>query len=194
MVVVFFGKFCSVTDQQVRGWLAARWTIIRRSCRLADFEPDDLIAVVDVSAPVDAYSTGIPATDYPTAPASPQYYHQYPPPSPRNTEPYRSDDEICPQTPEYCPYFGDDAEDDFPIDLTLSPTPIPRRAPASTTPPTPPSPPTRYATAPARRLLRRGRSRRSASGRRSRSNSARCARRGSVSLGRRRVGTVRLVS
>ena len=39
MVVVFFGKFCSVTDQQVRGWLAARWTIIGRRCRLADRGP-----------------------------------------------------------------------------------------------------------------------------------------------------------
>jgi hypothetical protein len=34
--------------------------------------PEDLIPVVDISAPVDAFSTGIPATDYPAAPASPQ--------------------------------------------------------------------------------------------------------------------------
>ena len=39
MVVVFFGKFCSVTDQQVRGWLAACRIIIRRRCRLADRGP-----------------------------------------------------------------------------------------------------------------------------------------------------------
>mgnify|MGYP003444313883 CR=1 FL=1 len=60
---------------------AAGWQIV---------DPDDLIPVVDISAPVDAYSTGVPATDYPTTPASPQYYPQYP--SPRTPEPYRSDD------------------------------------------------------------------------------------------------------
>jgi Zinc-finger of C2H2 type len=120
---------------------AAGWQIVN---------PDDLIPVVDISAPVDAYSTGIPATYYPTTPASPQYYPQYP--SPRTPEPYRSDDEICPQTPEYRPYSGDDNDDfNLPIDLTLSPTPIPRRAPASPTPPTPPSPPNplRYRAGPA---------------------------------------------
>jgi hypothetical protein len=39
VVVVFFGKFCSVTDQQVRGWMAARWIIIGGRFRLADREP-----------------------------------------------------------------------------------------------------------------------------------------------------------
>ena len=115
-------------------------------------DPDDIIPVVDISAPVDAYSTGIPATDYPTAPASPQYCPQYPPPSPRTPEPYHSDDDICPQTPEYRLYSGDDNDDfDLPIDLTLSPTPIPRSAPASPAPPTPPSPPNplRYRAGPA---------------------------------------------
>ena len=81
---------------------AAGWQIV---------DPDDLIPVVGISAPVDAYSTGIPATDYPTKAASPQYYPQYP--SPRTPEPYRSDDEICPQTPEYRPYSDDD--DDFEV-------------------------------------------------------------------------------
>jgi hypothetical protein len=120
---------------------AAGWQIVNH---------DDLIPVVDISAPVDAYSTGIPATDYLTIPASPQYYPQYP--SPRTPEPYRSDDEICPQTLEYRPYSGDDNDDfNLPIDLTLSPTPIPRRAPASPTPPTPLSPPNplRYRAGPA---------------------------------------------
>jgi hypothetical protein len=122
---------------------AAGWQIVN---------PDDLIPVVDISAPVDAYSTGIPAADYPTTSASPQYYHQYPPTSPRTPEPYRSDDELCPQTPEYRPYSGDNNDDfDLPIDLTLSPTPIPRRAPASPAPTTPPSPPNplRYRAGPA---------------------------------------------
>jgi hypothetical protein len=40
---------------------AAGWQIV---------DPDDLIPVVDISAPVDAYLTGIPATDYTTASAS----------------------------------------------------------------------------------------------------------------------------
>jgi hypothetical protein len=56
--------------------------------------PDDLIPVVDISAPVDAYSTGIPASYYPATPSSPQYYPQYPPPSPRTPEPYRINDEL----------------------------------------------------------------------------------------------------
>jgi hypothetical protein len=115
-------------------------------------DPDDLIPVVDISAPVYEYSTGIPATDYLTTPASPQYYPQYPPPSTRTPEPYYSDNEVCPQTPEYSPYSGDDADDfNLPIDLTLSPTPIPRRAPASPAPPTPPLPPNplRYRAGPA---------------------------------------------
>jgi hypothetical protein len=115
-------------------------------------DPDDLIPVVDISAPVDAYSTGIPATDYPTTPASPQYYPQYPPPSSWTPEPYYSDNEVCPQTPEYRPYSGDDADDfKLPIDLTLSPTQIARRAPASPAPPIPPSPPNplRYRAGPA---------------------------------------------
>jgi hypothetical protein len=53
---------------------AADWQIVN---------PDDLIPFVDISAPVDAFSTGIPASDYPTTPASSQYYRQYPPPIPR---------------------------------------------------------------------------------------------------------------
>jgi hypothetical protein len=69
-------------------------------------------------------------------------------------EPYYSDNEVCPQTPEYRPYSGDDADDfNLPIDLTLSPTPIPRRAPASPAPPTPLSAPKplRYRAGPAPR-------------------------------------------
>jgi hypothetical protein len=87
---------------------------------------EDLIPVVDISAPASAFSTGITASDYPTTLASPQSYLQYPPPSPRTPEPYYSDNEVCPQTPEYRPYSGDDADDfNLPIDLKLSPTPIP---------------------------------------------------------------------
>jgi hypothetical protein len=121
---------------------AAGWQIVN---------PYDLIPVVDISAPVDAYSNGIPATDYPITPATP-HYPQYPPPSPRTLEPYRSDEELCPKTPEYRPYSDDDNDDfDLPIDLTLSPTTIPRRAPASVAPPTPQSPPNplRYRAGPA---------------------------------------------
>jgi hypothetical protein len=99
---------------------------------------DDLIPVVDISTPVDAYSTGIPATVYPTTPASPIHYPHYPPPGPQTPGPYHSDDDVCPQTPEYRPYFGDD--DDIPNDLILSPIPIPCRVPAWPAPPTLPSP------------------------------------------------------
>jgi hypothetical protein len=95
-------------------------------------DPDDLIPAVDISEQVAAYSTRIPATDYPATQASPQYYPQYPPPSPRNPPPYNSDnDDVCPRIQQYRSYPCEDNDNfDLPIDLTLSPTPVSRRAPA----------------------------------------------------------------
>ena len=69
MVVVFFGKFCSVTDQQVRGWLAEfeprRSHPGRRHLdaggRLLDRHPGDRLP----------YRPGEPAVLPPVSPAEP---------------------------------------------------------------------------------------------------------------------------
>jgi hypothetical protein len=94
---------------------------------------DDLIPVLDISAPVVPYPSRVTQQEC------------YPPPSPRTPEHCPRYD--CPPTPEYQPEF----REEFPIDLTLSPTPIPRRSPTPPTPPTPTSPPNplRYRACPA---------------------------------------------
>jgi hypothetical protein len=150
VVVVLFGKFCIVTDQQVRGLLAARWIIIGRSWWLADCEPrrphpgrGHLGAGVLL---LDWH----PGDRLPYHPGEPAVLPPVSEPADPGAVPQRRRN--LPQTLEYRPYSGDDNDEfNLSIDLTLSSTPIPRRAPASPTPLTPPSPPNplRYRAGPA---------------------------------------------
>jgi hypothetical protein len=115
---------------------AAGWQLAGLSEDTADWQivdPNDLIPVLYISAPVDRYPSRVTQQEYyPTPPPSPQYYR---PPNPRTPEHYPRYD--CPPTPEYHPEF----EEEFLIYLMLSPTPIPRRSPTPPTPLTSASPP-----------------------------------------------------